>query len=103
METRIEDINAGETWACRFKVQTFVDPKTGQAVEDKNLVPGQAHRGIPGEYEGIGLIQVRDLDTRIVQLLDTISNITFKVKFDDCWDVDTVEWINPPTEAEIEA
>ncbi len=103
METQIEDINTGEAWACRFKVQTFVDPKTGVAVEEKNLAVGMPHKGIPGMYEGIGLIQVRDNDTKIVQLLDTVSQITFKVKFEDCWDVDTVEWINPPAEAEIEA
>jgi|TARA_B110000858_G_scaffold116307_1_gene132789 hypothetical protein len=92
----MEDIPTGETWACRFKTTTFIDKESGVAVEDKNLAVGAAHRGIPGEYEGIGLIQVRDIDTCIVQLLDTSTNITFKVKFDDCWDLDTVEWINEP-------
>ncbi|MBO01709.1 MAG: hypothetical protein CMG35_03610 [Candidatus Marinimicrobia bacterium] len=95
---KIEDIPAGESWACRFKTTTFVDPKTNEAVEEKNLAIGQAHRGIPKTYESIGLIQVRDTDTRIVQLLDTVSNITFKVPFDDCWDVEVVEWINEPNE-----
>tara|TARA_B100000780_G_scaffold266207_1_gene222261 strand:+ start:125 stop:424 length:300 start_codon:yes stop_codon:yes gene_type:complete len=97
----MEDIPAGETWACRFKVQTFIDPKTKMAVEEKNLAVGQAHRGIPGDYESIGLIQIRDTDTKIVQLLDTVSQITFKVDFDKCWDLDTVEWINPPADQMI--
>jgi len=97
----MEDIPAGETWACRFKTTTFIDKESGVAVEDKNLAVGAAHRGIPGEYEGVGLIQVRDTDSRIVKLLDTVTNITFKVKFEDCWDLDTVEWINEPNEASI--
>jgi len=95
---KIENIPAGESWACRFKVTTFIDKDTGIAVEDINLQPGQAHKGIPGEYEGIGLIQVRDVENRIVQLLDTVTNITFKVGFDFCWDVEVVEWINEPKE-----
>lgn len=92
----MEDINVGETWACRFKVKTFIDPKTGAAVEEKNLAVGMPHKGVPGDYEGVGLIQIRDNNTRIVQLLDTVSQITFKVNFDNCWDLDTVEWINGP-------
>lgn len=98
---KIEDIPAGEAWACRFKTTTFIDKDTGIAVEDKNVQPGQAHKGIPGDYEGIGLIQVRDIENQIVQLLDTVTNITFKCKFSDCWDIDQVEWINSPEDASI--
>ena len=94
----MENIPAGESWACRFKTTTFVDKESRVAVEDKNLAVGAAHRGVPGDYEGIGLMQIRDVDNRIVQLLDTVTDITFKVKFDDCWDIDKVEWINEPTE-----
>jgi hypothetical protein len=92
---KIEDIPAGQSWACRFKITTFVD-KEGNAVQDKNLQPGQAHRGLPGDYESVGIIQVRDVETKIVQLLDTVSNIEFKVPFDNCWDIDEIEWINKP-------
>ena len=95
---KIEEIPAGESWACRFKVTTFVDKDSGLAVQDKNVQPGQAHKGVPGDYESIGLIEVRDIENRLVQLLDTVTDITFKVNFDDCWDVDKVEWINEPTE-----
>lgn len=95
---KIEDIPAGESWACRFKTTTFVDKDSGLAVQDKNVQPGQAHKGVPGDYESVGLIQVRDIENRLVQLLDTVTDITFKVNFDDCWDVDKVEWINEPTQ-----
>lgn len=94
----IEDIPAGESWACRFKVTTFVDKETGLAVQDKNLQIGQAHKGIPGVYESVGIIQVRDVDNKIVQLLDTVTDYSFAVKFEDCWDVEEIEWINEPTE-----
>ena len=33
---KIEDIPAGESWACRFKTTTFVD-ENGNAVQDLNL------------------------------------------------------------------
>ena len=94
----MEDIPTGESWACRFKTTTFIDKNSGVAVEDKNLAVGQPHKGIPGDYESIGLIQIRDNENRIVQLLDTVTDITFKIGFDDCWDIDKVEWINEPTE-----
>ncbi len=96
---KMEDIPSGESWACRFKTTTFVDPDTGMAVEDKNLAVGAAHRGLPSEYTSIGLIQIRDSDTKIVQVLDTVSSITVKVPFEQCWDLDTVEWINDPDAA----
>tara|TARA_B110000305_G_C19200342_1_gene520880 strand:+ start:105 stop:431 length:327 start_codon:yes stop_codon:yes gene_type:complete len=88
---QIEDIPAGESWACRFKTTTFVD-STGTPVEATNLQLGQAHPGEPGVYEGIGIIQVRDVDNRRVQLQDVETLQQFTVGFDDCWDIDTVEW-----------
>jgi|TARA_B110000495_G_scaffold525_1_gene354 hypothetical protein len=95
---KMEDIPAGESWACRFKTTTFIDKESRLAVQDKNLAVGQAHKGIPGDYESIGLIQIRDVANSIVQLLDTVTDITFKVDFKDCWDIEEVEWINEPTE-----
>mgnify|MGYP007043483305 CR=1 FL=1 len=87
---RIEDIPAGESWACRFRTTTFVDTQ-GQPIQ-VSLQLGQAHPGTPSEYEGIGVIQVRDLENRRVQLQDVSSLQQFTVSFDDTWDVDTIEW-----------
>lgn len=87
----IRDIPAGESWACRFRVNTFVDDN-GLPVAGANLQLGQAHPGTPGVYEGIGVIQVRDLEQERVQLQCTTSLQQFTVKFEDCWDVDTIEW-----------
>ena len=88
----IRDIPAGESWACRFKATTFLD-ESGAPVEARNLQLGQAHPGTPGVYEGIGVIQVRDLDNERVQLQDVNSLQQFTVNFDDCWDVDRIEWV----------
>ena len=87
----IEDIPAGESWACRFKTTTFLD-EDKTPVEANNLQLGQTHPGTPGTYTSIGVIQVRDLDNRRVQLqcVDTLKQFT--VSFDDCWDADTIEW-----------
>ena len=87
----IRDIPAGESWACRFKTTTFLGAD-GQPVAARNLALGQAHPGSPGVYEGIGVIQVRDLENNRVQLQCTKSLVLFTVDFADCWDVDTIEW-----------
>ena len=87
---QIEDIPAGESWACRFRTTTFVD--ANGVPMNPNLQLGQAHPGLPGVYEGIGVIQVRDMANRRVQLQDVESMQQYTVSFDDCWDVDTIEW-----------
>ena len=88
----IRDIPAGESWACRFKTTTFLDSE-GKPIEAYNLALGHAHPGKPGVYEGVGVIQVRDLENQRVQLQCVDSFKQFTVDFKDCWDVDTIEWI----------
>lgn len=87
---QLEDIPVGESWACRFRTTTFVDAQ-GEPVT-ANLQLGQAHPGRPQVYEGIGVIQVRDIENRRVQLQDTATLRQFTVSFDDCWDADLIEW-----------
>ena len=87
----IKDIPAGESWGCRFRTTTFLNAE-GEPVSSAGLQLGQAHPGTPGVYEGIGIIQVRDIDAGRVQLQDVASLEQFTVKFDDCWDIDTIEW-----------
>ena len=87
----IKDIPSGESWACRFKTTTFLDTN-GQPIAAYNLALGQAHPGTPGVYTSIGVIQVRDLDNQRVQLQCVDSLAQFTVAFEDCWDVDTIEW-----------
>jgi hypothetical protein len=88
----MKDIPAGTSWACRFKTTTFLD-KNGAPIEAYNLALGQAHPGTPGEYQGVGVIQVRDLEAERVQLQCVESLKQFTVSFKDCWDIDTIEWV----------
>jgi hypothetical protein len=87
----IKDITVGESWGCRFRTTTFLDSQ-GNPVKADNLQLGQTHPGTPGEYTGIGVIQVRDLENQRVQLQDVATLEQFTVAFDDCWDIDTIEW-----------
>ncbi len=87
----IKDIPAGESWGCRFKTTTFLNDD-GLPVDAINLALGQTHPGKPGLYEGIGVIQVRDIEQQRVQLQDVESLKQFTVPFSDCWDIDTIEW-----------
>jgi hypothetical protein len=86
----LEDLKPGESWACKFKVVTFLD--TDGNVIDKNVSVGEKHPGVPGVYESLGIIQVRDLDSNLVKLLDTKTNKEFCVNWEDCWDADVIEW-----------
>jgi len=88
---KLEDLTAGESWACKFKVMTFLD-NDGQIVDAK-LNVGEKHPGAPGVYEGLGIIKVRDLENNLVKLIDVASNKEFCVDWDNCWDPDTIEWI----------
>ena len=89
----MKTITAGESWACRFRIKTWVDEETGMPVEVKNLQPGQPVVGAkPGDWESIGVIKTRDLKSQLVELVDTYNERTWTVPFDDCWDIDRVEF-----------
>lgn len=86
----IADIPQGESWACRFRIQTFLTPE-GLPMHTQ-LQPGQAHPGHPGIYQGLGVIEIRDSQNRRLRVWDTALSRSFTVSWDDCWDVDRVEW-----------
>ena len=84
---KIEDITPGKSYGCKFKVTTMLDTM-GRPAPNLSDVPLKG----PGEYEGFGVIQIRDMDSRLVELYDTGSRKSFRVSFDDIWDVDEVEY-----------
>ena len=49
----------------------------------------------PGVYEGIGILMQRDLEQRLVVLQDEKSRKEFVCGFDDIWDIDEVEYVDP--------
>lgn len=87
---QIEDITPGLSYACRFRVTTMLDT-LGRPAPNLSDTPLQG----PGEYEGLGVIKIRDLDSRQVKLNDTVTGKDFVVDFDNIWDIDTVDWQDP--------
>ena len=84
----IEDIIPGKSYGCKFKVTTMLDTM-GRPAPNLSDVPLKG----PGEYEGFGVIQIRDLKSRLVELYDTGCRKTFRVDFDNIWDIDEVEYV----------
>lgn len=86
----IEDIKPGQSYACKFKVETMLDD-FGRPAPNLSDTP---LKGV-GMYESIGILMTRDSDQRLVKLKDEKSSKEFVVSFDDIWDIDTIEWIDP--------
>ena len=88
-----KDITAGESWACQFRVTTFLDEDGAPVEPAHNLQLGQAHPGNPGEYTSLGVVKTRDTAQQLIELVDTKTQRVFVVAYDDTWDYDTVEWV----------
>ena len=84
----IQDITPGESYACKFRVETMLD--------EFGRLPGLSDTPLKGVgvYEGVGVLLQRDLDQRLVKLQDEKSKKEFVVSFDDIWDIDTVDWVD---------
>ena len=85
---KIEDVKPGESYACKFRVETMLDTF--------GRVPGLSDTPLKGvgTYEGLGVLVARDMKSRLVELEDEKSKKKFVVSFDDIWDIDTVEWVD---------
>lgn len=86
----IRDITPGESYACRFRVETMLDVLGRPA---PNL-SDQPLRG-PGVYESFGFLKQRDTDQGLVIVIDQATKREFVVAFEDLWDIDTVEVEQP--------
>ena len=88
----LESITIGNSWACKFQVHTFVNSK-GEPVDTRNLAVGDpVPDATPGYYKGIGIIKTRDTNNRLVELHDTVLERDWIVGWNDCWDIDHIEW-----------
>lgn len=86
------EIQPGGAYACRFRTQQIINDQ-GQLVDTQNLEAGSAVNGRPGVYESTGVIKTRDVNNCVFELIDTQSGRTFVVSWDDCWDIDTAEYV----------
>lgn len=92
-QNTIENITTGESWACKFRVQTFID-KNGKPFDTRNLGIGEKiTEAEPGFYTGTAVIQTRDTVNRLVELWDIEQSRLWIVNWNDCWDIDRVDWI----------
>jgi hypothetical protein len=90
---QVQDIVAGESWGCRFRVTTFIDEQ-GKPVNTRNTPLGGKIKGAPGEYASWGVIKTRDTENRLLVVEDQqLKGREWTVAWDNVWDVDRVEYI----------
>ena len=89
----MDEVQPGGSYACKFRATIMLD-ELGRPAPNLSDVPLAG----PGEYEGLGVIKIRDSDQKLVELEDTKSKRTFVVAWEDCWDIDVVEWSDPLTQ-----
>lgn len=87
---KINEIQPGQSYACKFKVQTELND-LGEPIPNLN---NNSTLKI-GDYESFGVLLQRDCENNIVKILDHPSQMQFIVPFSDIWDIDTVEWVDP--------
>lgn len=85
-----QDITAGESWACRYRITKMLD-KDGNPV--KNLKIGETAAG-PGYVEGTALISKRDVDKGLFELIDIDTQEVHIVPFEDVWDIDRAVYVD---------
>lgn len=77
-----EEITPGKSYACKFKAEMMLDIY--------GRPPGLSDTPLkgPGMYEGFGIIQTRDSNTKLFEIIDQESNRKMIVPWDQCWDID---------------
>lgn len=79
------DLEEGKSYACKYKVETFLGDNNLPATPDNPVSNA-------GTYEGLGVIIKRDLEQKLVELEDVENKLIFVVDWKDCWDIDDVIW-----------
>jgi hypothetical protein len=86
----IKEITVGKSYACKFKVETMLDT-LGRPAPNLSDVPIKGK----GMYESIGVIEIRDMEKEMVQVVDEKTSKKFVVPFADIWDIDEAEFVSP--------
>jgi hypothetical protein len=90
---QISEMKSGQSYACKFRVHTFVD-ENNNPKDTKNLNIGETITdAAPGIYTGFGAISKRDTDKQLLEIVDLDNpGFTWTVSWSDVWDVDTLEY-----------
>lgn len=82
----IEDVTTGESWGCYFTaVDLLQDGKPVQEGESTDTAK-------PGVFESFGIIKTRDLENKLLEVIDSQSQKVYVVSWEDVRDVDRIEW-----------
>jgi hypothetical protein len=83
-----EDIVSGKSYACKYKIKTMLD--------QFGRLPGLSDTPLKGvgTYEGFGIIKVRDIDQRLLKIVDQASGKELVIGFDDVYDIDEAEYVS---------
>ena len=90
----INQIPQGESWACTYTVTAWLDDQGRPIQTPRNLQPGEAHPGTPGEYTSIGVLQTRDQTQQLLELWDVELKQTVVVAYANTHKWEPVEWID---------
>lgn len=82
----IKDITPGKSYGCYFRVVELVDSQGNPAQDTANDSITAVRRDL------FGVIKTRDCENQLVELVETKTGSRYVVAWQDCWDVDEVEW-----------
>ena len=86
-----DDIESGKSYACHFTVRDIPLDEWDRPAGLYSLSDVPIKR--TGDYEGFGFIRTRDTAQRLFEVEDTTkTRRTWIVSWDDCRDIDLVEW-----------
>jgi hypothetical protein len=84
---QISDIEPGKSYACYFRTAELVDSHSNPITDGNSQ---SAEKVIQREI--FGVIKTRDLQQQLVEVIDQETGKSYVVGWEDCWDVDEVEW-----------
>ena len=82
----IKDIQAGRSYACYYKLVEMTDSAGTPVAPDSEDADKLRAR------EGFGVIKTRDTEKKLVEIVNTDTEETVIVPWEQCWGVDEVEW-----------
>jgi hypothetical protein len=87
----IMEITPGNAYGCKFRARNIPLDEFGRPGGLLSMADLPINKF--DDYEGFGFLKQRDVEQRLVVVVDETSNQEFVCSFDDIWDIDTVELV----------